>query len=301
MRQNQPLYYLGIDGGGSKCRAIIQNTEGETLGEGLSGTANPAYGIQAAQQSIVEATYSALSNANLPSSTINQLIAGAGLAGVDIQRFLKAMQDWQHPFRAWFVTHDLPIACLGAHQQSDGAVIITGTGSSGYARVNNKEIWLGGYGFPHGDQASGAWLGLNALNAIFLANDNLGPKTHLTEAIAQQLKITTTNEALADWFVGKSSRVYASLAPIIIAEYQQDSVATAIINEAIDYLKQLGSELLATSPIALALIGGLSHFYYDHLKPTFEHRLIRPKNNPEQGAIVFALQEYKQTNKEKKQ
>jgi glucosamine kinase len=293
MTNRDSSYFLGIDGGGTKCRAIIQNAEGKTLGQGQSGTANPVYGTEEAQQSIVQAAKAAIVDANLPANTLSDLIAGVGLAGVDIPRFYAAMMDWKHPFSQCFITHDLPIACLGAHQTDEGAVIITGTGSSGYVRCKNNELFLGGYGLPCSDQASGAWLGVKALDAIFLANDSLGPETVLAETLTQALAIPNTNDDLADWTIDKPNRAYAQLAPLIIEQYQKDSVATKILDSAIDYLTQLAHKLLETPDVELALIGGLSHFYHEHLSQTFQSRLIKPKSSPEVGAILFAKQKIK--------
>lgn len=293
MANSDSSYFLGIDGGGTKCLAIIQNAKGKTLGQGRSGTANPVYGIEEAQQSIVQAAKAALVDANLATNTISDLIAGVGLAGVDIPRFFTAMTNWEHPFAQCFITHDLPIACLGAHQKNEGAVIITGTGSSGYARFKNNELFLGGYGLPCSDQASGAWLGVKALDAIFLANDSLGPDTVLAESLTQELAIPNTNNALANWIIDKPNRAYAQLAPLIIEQYQKDNVATKILDCAIRYLTQLAYKLLETPKVKLALVGGLSHFYHPHLSKTFQSRLIKPKSRPEQGAILFAKQEVK--------
>ncbi len=36
--------------------------------------------------------------------------------------------------------------------------MITGTGSSAFASVDNVHTIMGGHGFPLGDKASGAWL-----------------------------------------------------------------------------------------------------------------------------------------------
>ncbi|MGB1272440.1 MAG: N-acetylglucosamine kinase, partial [Endozoicomonas sp.] len=47
---------LGVDGGGTSCRARITDLQGNCLGEGFSGSANPRVGLDAACSAIMKAT-----------------------------------------------------------------------------------------------------------------------------------------------------------------------------------------------------------------------------------------------------
>ena len=47
--------YVGIDGGGTSCRARIRNAQGDLLGEAKSGSANILLGIEVAMDSIMTA------------------------------------------------------------------------------------------------------------------------------------------------------------------------------------------------------------------------------------------------------
>ncbi len=163
-----PLF-IGIDGGGTKCRARLLSTEDKVLGTGLGGSANPFHGEAQAKASIVCAVNMALADAGLPSTEIANLIAGVGLAGVNLPSVFDAMNQWDHPFKKMYLTTDLHIACLGAHNRDEGAVLIAGTGSCGYSFVNGKATIVGGHGFPFGDKCSGAWIGLEAVKAVLLA------------------------------------------------------------------------------------------------------------------------------------
>ena len=161
----RPLY-LGIDGGGSKCKAIIIDAHDNVLGTGIAGPANPFQDYQQTIISIVESAYLALADAKLVKSEINRLIVGIGLAGVNLPSIFEQMSQWQHPFAQMHLTTDLHIACLGAHQGGDGAIMITGTGSCGYSHINGQATMIGAHGFLHGDKGSGAWLGLQAVKKV---------------------------------------------------------------------------------------------------------------------------------------
>ncbi len=79
--QQAPLF-LGIDGGGSKCRVVLVTADNRLLGEGLGGPANPLRGMSVATESILTATTPGFTGRrfDLPDA-ISQLIVGAGLAG----------------------------------------------------------------------------------------------------------------------------------------------------------------------------------------------------------------------------
>lgn len=127
--------FIGVDGGGSKCRATIYTADGTVLGTGVAGRANPLHGLAQTFASIEASTRQALLDAGMKETDSHLLVAGLGLAGVNVPRLYQDVISWQHPFAAMYVTTDLHTACIGAHRGADGAVIITGTGSCGYAHV----------------------------------------------------------------------------------------------------------------------------------------------------------------------
>lgn len=173
--KEKPLF-IGIDGGGSKCRATIYSNEDGVIGTGVAGRANPLHGLSQTFESIQMSTELALKDAGMSPTESKGLIAGLGLAGVNVPRLYQDIVNWSHPFADMFVTTDLHTACIGAHRGGEGAVIITGTGSCGYAHVAGKQVCLGGHGFALGDKGSGAWLGLKAAEQVLLHLDGFAQK-----------------------------------------------------------------------------------------------------------------------------
>ena len=57
--------YLGIDGGGTRCRARIEDENGSVLGAASSGPATTRIGFEKAWRSIMEATEAAAAQAGL--------------------------------------------------------------------------------------------------------------------------------------------------------------------------------------------------------------------------------------------
>lgn len=281
--------YVGIDGGGSKCKAIITNKNKTILGEGISGGANPFHNVERAKQSIINATNLALHDAGLPLETIHELIAGVGLAGVNLPRYYKIMNAWDTPFKEYYLATDLHIACLGAHEKNDGSLMITGTGSCGYASANGKTLVVGGHGFPQGDMCSGAWFGLKAVESVLRAEDGLITSTMLTKSLFSLVGCKNANE-LVESLAGQGATCYARFAtPVFEAANANDPIALAIIKEGCDYFTLVFNKLMALKPSRFSLIGGIA----EQLKPWLPNevtiKIQDVKNPPEVGAIVMAI------------
>lgn len=284
---NAQNLFIGIDGGGTKCRASIMTADLQVLGTGLGGPANPFQGIELAQDSILAAVSEALEDARLPQTSAGDLIAGAGLAGVNVPSLFNVMSDWKHPFHQLFLTTDLHIACLGAHNRDQGAVMICGTGSCGYAYVNQQTLLIGGHGFPMGDKGSGAWMGLEAIRAVLLATDGLGPQTRLTDAIGDFLQ--ARGLAIVEKLFGARQGDYARFASLVLdAAAAGDAVATCIVEDGAAYMSEMARQLWATQPGRMSMIGGLSERLLPWLQADVVGNLSPALYPPEFGAVYFA-------------
>lgn len=279
--------YLGVDGGGSKCRARLESAAGELLGTGVAGPANPFQNLRQACDSIVESARRAVANAGLPDSALAHLVVGAGLAGVNIPRFYELMTQWQHPFARLYLATDIHVACLGAHAGGDGAVIVAGTGSVGYSLVDGVGTSFGAHGFPFGDKGSGAWLGLEAMKATLLAVDDLGPETRLLGLLGAQLDAVGLDiiEAMA----GATSQDYGALAPLVLqAAAEGDAVALGIVGEGAGYLSALAQRLLDNGATGFCMLGGLAPKITPWMDADIVSQIIPPRAQPDEGAVRLA-------------
>ena len=71
-------YFLGIDGGGSRCRARIRDASGHLLGEAIGGSSNIYQDYDGALANIIATAAEAAGKAKLKTSDLH---AGLGLAG----------------------------------------------------------------------------------------------------------------------------------------------------------------------------------------------------------------------------
>lgn len=279
--------YLGVDGGGTKCRAILADENNTVLGVGEGGPANPYHGVERTFESIMNAADTALRSAGFSPEHKSNLIAGLGLAGVHLPSLFQIVEQWDHPFKAQYLTTDLHIACIGAHESDDGAVMVAGTGSCGFSSVNGESLTLGAHGFPCGDKGSGAWLGLSAIQAVLVADDGLGPSTMLSELVEDQLQ--ARGLMIVDRLAGAKSSDYARLAPLVFhAAESGDDVGLAIIKDGAQYLSRVAEKLWATHPPRMSIIGGVAQRMLDWMDGDLAARMSPPLSQPEFGAVRFA-------------
>jgi len=291
MDKNKSKYFVGIDGGGTKCKAIIVDIEGDILAQGLSGAANPFHNFEQTKENILLAIQSAMNEVPSLNLKFDQFIVGAGLAGVNVPSTYKLMQSWQHPFKEFYLSSDLHTATLGAHNGADGAVIVTGTGSCGFASVNGKQEMFGGYGFPWGDQASGAWFGLQAIELLFKVKDGLSHAPLLEEKLSQQLEIDSAID-IVERVANKAPNFFAAFAPSVFdCADQGEQACIDIVKEGIAYVEQMIERIESLGNINTALAGGLSHRLTTWLSSKTRSKLVTAQHSPEYGAVLLAHQQ----------
>tara|TARA_B110000208_G_scaffold180560_1_gene230364 strand:+ start:1832 stop:2722 length:891 start_codon:yes stop_codon:yes gene_type:complete len=291
MLKRKQQYFLGIDGGGSKCKAVVVSDDNIILGTGISGPGNPLHGFEQATGSIIASALLAIEDSGLKGIALNDVIVGVGLAGLNLPVLFDQMSAWQHPFKQLFLATDLFIACLGAHQGGDGAVMITGTGSCGFSYVDGHQFIIGAHGFPHGDKGSGAWFGLQAAKHVLLSIDGILAPTIMTHRLLQVLNCKD-DLALVEVIAGKSATFYAQLANLVFdAAEQGDEVANNIVDEGASYINHMAKTLLSRNVPRISMIGGLTPRLKPWLSEEVRSKLSEPLSPPEIGSVLFAREQ----------
>jgi glucosamine kinase len=162
MELARDIILLGIDGGGTRCRARLADANGTILAECFGGPANLRLGLDDSVRVVRECTGQCLRQASL-SGLERKIIACLALAGASEPERLAAAQRVRYPFRSALITTDARAACIGAHNGGDGGIVIAGTGSIGWASLGGRQYRVGGWGFPLSDEGSGALIGFAAL------------------------------------------------------------------------------------------------------------------------------------------
>ena len=283
----QGVLYMGIDGGGSRCRARIEDEQGRVLGEGASGPATTRLGIDKAWRSIMRACEAAAEQAGLGIDDFARLHAGVGIAGLGRRGARQALTDIVHPFRSALFISDGLAACLGAHGGADGAIVVAGTGSIGVGLIGGHEFRYGGYGFPISDEGSGASIGLEAIRLALRAADGRGQRSPLLGEVLAAFD-NDPYQAVA-WSEQASATDFAAFAPVVLRHASQgDPVGRRIFERAADAIGDLLGLFLRQGIERLSLVGGLADALTPWLTPDLRERLRPPDADAMAGALLAA-------------
>jgi glucosamine kinase len=284
--EDEPLF-LGVDGGGTSCRACIADAAGSRLGEGRAGSANSRLGLEQVFKEIVAACRAALAEAGLPPETISRLHAGVGLAGLNLESERAKVTAHPHPFATMLADGDAYIACLGAHAGADGAILIVGTGSCGLGIVGGRTFLVGGWGFQVSDQGSGAIMGREVVRQALLAHDAVIPATPFARAV--MARFDGDPEQVVLWGDRAKPADYAALAPLALEHAAGgDVLASAIVEAAAEEVAKLIRALCAAGAPNVALVGGLAGPIAPWLPADVGAVLIQPKGDALDGALLMA-------------
>lgn len=276
---------LGVDGGGTRCRARLCAPDGSLLGEAVNGPANIRLGLDQSIGSVVQSVRQCLAQAGLASQDLPRITACLALAGASEPVSLAAAQTRKFPFGQTILTTDARAACVGAHGGKPGGVIVVGTGTVGWAEPGDRRV--GGWGLPISDEGSGAWIGCEVLRRTLWAHDGRIAWTNLLNTVFERFKrdphaiVRFSSEALP--------RDFATLAPIVVEHANQnDPAGIELMQAAGGHIDRLAERLIALGVQRLALVGGLAPIIVDWISSATRNHLVPPEGDALDGAIRLA-------------
>ncbi len=217
---------LGIDGGGSGCRAALADAEGTVLARAEAGPANIASDPEGAAAQIIAAAKEALTQvkgAPVTRGDLARLSVVMGLAGANVAAYVTQLRAGL-PFASCQVVTDAMIAAKGALRDADGIVAAVGTGSVFVRQLRGQIRQVGGAGLILGDEGSGAWLGRALLRVSLQAADGLVPLTPLLKSV---LADHGGIEGVISFGLVARPADFAKFAPLIVGS--DDPAATALM------------------------------------------------------------------------
>ncbi len=280
-------YYMGVDGGGTKCRVRLKDMNGTTLAESLGGPANIRLGLSLIWQNIGGAIDKALLKAGLDGKDLLNTSICLGLAGITTEKNCILALEAGPRFGKSIVVSDAHIACLGAFSGDNGAILISGTGSIGYALVDGVARTIGGWGFEVCDDGSAASLGRDSIRAALRGYDGLATETDFTREIINHFNGHPAN--IVSWVNSAKPSHYGSLAPIAMKFADSgDAVAIALVQQCATQIDQYVARLNNIGAPRICLIGGMSKPIYKWLSLVTQAVLIEPQYDPSDGALLMA-------------
>jgi N-acetylglucosamine kinase-like BadF-type ATPase len=297
---------VGVDGGGSKTRAVVADERGTQI-VAVDGPASAVRhgAVDHSADVIAAVVRDALGAANM--THVVPKVLYVGVAGVGREPEREAL--WQalaaRELAEDVAVHpDAMIALDDAFGEGAGVLLVAGTGSVAFGRgPDGTFARCGGWGPIIGDEGSGAWIGRRALNVAAAATDGREPETALTNALLTAIEADDP-AALIGWAARATPADFATLAPVVLqvaatGDLRANSVLSIAVEELALHVRTLARRLFmderAATPVAFA--GGLLS-RSSPLRKRLEHRLktavpgaqVRAEDvEPARGAVRGAL------------
>lgn len=279
--------FLGIDAGGTSCRARLTDADGVILATAAGGPANTNLGVDVVHATLMTLSMDAVQAAGLSDADIATINCGMGIAGINRMGMKAKLQARDYPFASVQLTSDSVIANVGAHMGGDGAILIIGTGSVGLVKRGEDSFSIGGYGFPISDEGSGAALGLSAIRHALRALDGRTRPSPLSQAVTQQFDHAIPR--VIAWMDDATPGDYASFAPLVM-DYAEngDDLALSIVRDAALHIERFIDTIFARGATRCVMMGGLSERIKPWLRARTVDRLSSPLGDALDGALIYA-------------
>jgi glucosamine kinase len=285
--QADPRFFLGVDGGATRCRARLRDAAGALLAEAEGPAANIYVDFDGAVATVRAQIEAVCAKAGLAAADCARFALGLGLAGLSSIEDAKRVAARFDQLAGVRAANDAVTACLGAHGGADGALVIAGTGSAAIARVNGRETVIGGRGFLLGDDGSAARVGADAVRAALRAHDGLGPSSPMTQEVMRRFRDDPL--AAIQWAISAKPSGYGAFSPVVFQlAAADDEVALPIVRAAARAVDALIAAVQALGADRVALVGGLSEPIRPYLAPPSQAALRRPLFDAVDGAILLA-------------
>ncbi|WP_445619038.1 BadF/BadG/BcrA/BcrD ATPase family protein [Kushneria sp. Sum13] len=281
---------VGVDGGGSGTRLMAQ-WQGHCV-EVSGGPSGLALGVTQAWHTILALLDEARQalGATLP---LEQCHMALGLAGANQRSWRDAFCQAAPALAGLRLESDAFTTLVGAHQGQPGAIVALGTGSVGEAlHGDGRRVSVGGYGFPSGDEASGAWLGLRASRHAQHALDGRVAPDDFSRALCEMMSTlanapVTCAATLTHWLSSADQTRFAALAPVVI-EHGDHPAAQVLLHQAGEDIALMYQALDQGEQLPLALCGGLAPTLASRVPQTLGHVLVHPRGSSVEGALRLA-------------
>lgn len=298
------VYYVGIDGGGSKTAAIIANADGSIVRTTLQGPGNiTLLGVDGTRQ-LVRAVLSDLL-ADQPVSSIAAItfaFAGAGrLKAAGDVHFDQLMNEFG--ICRYTLKSDSESLHYSIFGDGNGILMLSGTGSICRFRADDGVLRkVGGWGYLLGDEGSGFDIGRQAIRHAVMEADLGKPPGALTIALLAQYQVNQPNDLIVSIY-GKAQpqQLIASCARTVQRLAQEGNAeASKILSNAAKSLlrmvKRAISSIKRQDVYQIGAVGGalkpgsplLKAFCQAVEDAGLSIELVSPEMSPAAAAVLMA-------------
>lgn len=256
---DEPFYFLGIDGGGTKTEFLLCDGEGRRVAHALLGASNPIdIGMDACRR--VLDTGIAEVTRGISKRRISAFAGIAGGISGDNREKLRAYLSG-FGFGRCDNGSDAQNAVAMALGDHDGITLIAGTGSIAFAKRGDTLARFGGFGYLLEDGGSGFAIGRDAILYALHTEEMGSAPTPLYDAVLAQCATPTVLGAIGKLYEG-GKRELSTYAPLVFDALGRDPAADAILDKnaaALAALCQSAESVFADGAPDIVMVGGLAH------------------------------------------
>lgn len=307
-------YFLGLDAGGTKTRAVIIDENSQIKGEALGGPANyHNIGLAQVSKNVYRAIEEVLSKSFLKEEEITWTTIG--IASCDSPKDYKALNKIFTSDQMSFLSSKLTLVNdtkigLYCGTTPPGIVVVAGTGCNVYGvNSHGEEAFAGNWGHFLGDRGSGYQLGKWMFQTVVGAYDGTEVPTLLTKKLLSRIDVASAAD-IQDWYVESDPSIHeiSDFAPLVIeAAEEGDETAKSILDKTV---VELGRALRAVVTRLkmeneynrVVVVGGL--FESKYFRALFEGhvtalisrvRIVKPLVSAAVGAAIMAKSEWEKS------
>lgn len=305
------MYYLGVDGGGTKTKVVIINDQEQLIYENITG---PSSIDTVTFEMSIEHINQALRPwfDKHPKTVFKSIFIGVGGIVFDEQKhILKELSHLLYGYQIHTIVrieNDMYNALFSSGNFDKGMALICGTGMVAFGIDKNGHTHKsGGWGYKEGEIGSGYALGKSAIQYMIRAYDKRYPLDDFAKDVAKHIHLRTATDIVPIMEELHNDRTkVASLAPIVTKYANQGHpYAINIVEQSTDEVslavKGVYHQLSFTGNVSLVIIGSLG------LAPGIFHQLLIKKikhisphiiiiksiHDPAMGAALFAKKSVK--------
>ena len=258
---DESVYYLGIDGGGTKTELALSDPEGKIVSRLFMDGCNPnTVGIERTKRIIEDGIIQACKDVPLSSVVVYAGIAGCAseIYADEIKTMLEKMS-----FAAFDVGSDNNNIVAAGLGNNEGITMILGTGICSYVVKKEETKRIAGWGYLFDNGGSAFHIGRDVINAYFSAYDGTGEETTLVKRIKETSKCS--NEEFIKNLYSGGNKLVSSYAVYAFEEAKKgDRVSVAIIKKHVAEISRLIRASLShfsdyNEKIPVILGGGLTN------------------------------------------
>lgn len=285
-------FYIGVDGGGSGTRVLVADQNLTIISSAKGPPSALGQGIEKAWKAILETIALAFTNVNANVPMLSEIAIGLGLSGVNNVLWKNEFMLRNPGFKNIVVDTDGFTTLLGAFKHNPGVIVAIGTGSVGvvYNKDGSRQS-VSGWGYPAGDEASGAWLGLLASSITQKCLDGRRPMSPLAEEV---LKFCAEDgKDFLTWLGDANQNTFAKLAPLVFKVKDRDPQAMELLTNAGMEITEMVLALDPKLELPLSICGRLGEELIDYLPPNIKSRHQKAHGDSAHGALLMIYEHEK--------